>query len=213
MMADLFDRETIYAAINAFIDDEDGDTGILILSDDSVPVEEQDARALTYLIYVQDVLSQRRKKNGGRDTERIDVVVEVLNPKNYDVVRSYSVNNVIISNRYISKMITQVGDKQPLYEFYSDMLTYDEADSESYTSMELYIKRVGDFLLEPPPKCTAAELIRGVYHGAQKLDAENVNMVLGYVTEDDEMTIFSGDQREISVELCADDKLIIYGNH
>ncbi len=180
--ADIYDREKIYDAINAFIDEQDGDTCILILSDDAVPTEDLDARALTYLIYVQDILAQRREANGGKDTERIDVVVEILNPKNYDVVHSYSVNNVVISNRYISKMITQIGDKQPLFEFYSDILTYDSADCPSYTSKELYIKRVGDYLTEVPTRCTAASLVRAVYAAAQELPAANTALVLGYIT-------------------------------
>ncbi|MCD7981754.1 MAG: hypothetical protein LUF32_05505 [Clostridiales bacterium] len=211
--ADLYDRDTIYKAVNDFIDDQDGDTGILILSDDSVPVEDQDATALTYLIYIQDILTQRRAQNGGKDTERIDVVVEILNPKNYDVVHSYSVNNVVISNRYISKMITQIGDKQPLFEFYSDILTYDDPDTEDYTSKELYIKRVGDYLAEVPPHCSAASLIRAVYRAAVERNPDNLDLVLGYVTEDDRMVIFSGDQTKIMVDLKADDKLILYSNH
>ena len=211
--ADIFDREVIYQAINAFIDEQDGDTGILILSDDSVPAEDLDAKALTYLIYVQDILTQRRKANGGKDTERVDVVIEILNPKNYDVVHSYSVNNVVISNRYISKMITQIGDKQPLFEFYSDILTYDSEDASSYTSKELYIKRVADYLTEVPKHCSAASLVRAVYQAAQELSADNTALVLGYVTGEGEMTIFAGDQTQIMLELKPDDKLIVFSNH
>lgn len=211
--ADIYDRDVIYAAINSFIDDQDGDTGILILSDDLVPSEDLDARALTYLIYVQDILSQRRAQNGGKDTERVDVVIEILNPKNYDVVRSYSVNNVVISNRYISKMITQIGEKQALFEFYSDILTYDTQDSSAYVSKELYIKRAGDYFQVLPGACTAADLIRAVYHAALETDSDNTALALGYVTAGGEMTIFAGDQSQIRVELQPDDKLILFSNH
>lgn len=211
--ADIYDRETIYKAINDFIDDQDGDTGILILSDDSVAPEDLDTRALTYLIYVHDVLVQRRAANGGKDTERIDVIVEILNPKNYDVACSYSVNNVVISNRYISKMITQIGEKQPLYEFYTDILSYDSSEDEQYTGMELYIKRAGDYLLDIPPRCSAANLIRAIYHGAKEVDPLDTALLLGYVKEDGEMVIFSGDQTQIMVELTPDAKLILFANH
>ena len=211
--ADIYDRETIYKAINDFIDDQDGDTGILILSDDSVAPEDLDTRALTYLIYVHDVLVQRRAANGGKDTEQIDVVVEILNPKNYDVACSYSVNNVVISNRYISKMITQIGEKQPLYEFYTDILSYDSSEEEQYTGMELYIKRAGDYLLEMPPRCSAANLIRAIYRGAKDIDPLDTALLLGYVKEDGEMIIFTGDQTQIMVELAPGDKLILFSNH
>ena len=211
--ADLYDQKTIYETINRFIDTQDGDTGILILSDDQVPSEETDAGALTYLIYVQDILTQRRTKNGGKDTERIDVVVEILNPKNYDVVLSYNVNNVVISNRYISKMITQIGSKEALFEFYSDILSYDKEDSDEYVSKELYIKRVGDYFKTIPEPCTAGELIRSVCLGMEALDPEGIAIVLGYITKDERMVIFSGDQFRIPVSLDKDDKLILFGNH
>lgn len=211
--ADLYDQKTIYDTINAFIDQQDGDTGILILSDNLVPDESIDANALTYLIYVQDVLTQRRLLNGGKDTERIDVVVEILNPKNYDVVLSYNVNNVVISNRYISKMITQIGSKEALYEFYSDILTYDNEEADVYVSKELYVKRAGDYFKKIPSPCTACELIRSVYLGSEQIDNSLTAIVLGYIKESGEMIIFTGDQYLIPVELTENDKLIIFGNH
>jgi hypothetical protein len=230
--AELFDQELIYKTINDFIDDQDGDTGILILSDDTVPSEDLDASALTYLVYVQDIMSQRKEKYGGKDIERIDVVVEILNPKNYDVVHSYSVDNVVISNRYISKMITQIGEKEALFEFYQDILTYDtgeNAQEKNYISKELYIKRAGDvFSGGLPGPCTAAELIRAVYRSVKEIGEENTAIVLGYFPAnptpefyiennlepgDIAMQIFAGDQRKIKLLIQPDDKLIMFSNH
>lgn len=158
-------------------------------------------------------------------------MVEILNPKNHDVVSDYSVNNVVISNRYISKMIAQVGENEALFELYSDILTYDfdkEAKSlvdtgpaitdRGYESKELYIKRVGDFLIDPPKQCSAAELIRCVYKSVteEKVQPEgfhNTALVLGMVREDGSMTIFTGDQTKQMVSLTPNDKLIIFSNH
>ena len=210
---DIYNDSLIYDAVNRFIDDQDGDTGILILSDDSVLAEDLDANALTYLIYVQDILSRRKEKLAGEEDERIDVVVEILNPKNYDVVRSYSVDNVVISNRYISKMITQIGEKDTLFEFYSDILTYDDADSDQYISKELYVKRVGDIFLSLPEKCTADQLIRAIYIDNKRFGADNLTILLGYISSDRKMVIFAGDQRSFELELQPDDKLILFSNH
>lgn len=212
--ADLYDQKTIYDTLNSFIDDQDGDTGILILSDDSTSTEDYDANALTYLIYVQDVLTKRKAQNGGQDTERIDVVVEILNPKNYDVVTSYSVDNVVISNRYISKMVTQIGEKESLFEFYSDILTYDEDDAEEdYVSNELYIKRVGDYFSRIPPKCTVAQLIRSLHSKVKEANNQNLALALGCIKKGQGMMIFSGYQCKQEIELEADDKLILFSNH
>lgn len=211
--ADIYDEDKIYDTINRFIDDKDGDTAILILSDDSVSQENLDASALTYLIYVQDVLSERKRKGRDKDRDQLDVIVEILNPKNYDVVISYSVDNVVISNRYISKMMTQIGEKDALFEFYQDILTYDDSDTDIYESMELYIKKVGDVFLELPKPCSAMELIRAIYIDNKSFGSDNHTLLLGYISEDKGMTIFSGDQSLIPIELKKEDKLILFSNH
>ena len=227
--ADVFDQEKIYAAINSFIDDQDGDTAILILSDDSVPAEDLDASALTYLIYVQDIIARRKAEKAARGEvdERIDVIVEILNPKNYDVVHSYSVNNVVISNRYISKMITQISEKDTLFDLYVDILTYDSAAAAPFVSKELYIKQAGEFFLELPGPCTAADLIRAVYRDIKAIGSENTASLLGYITDvpqldesgaptgeaEDQLIFFAGDQTQIPVALKPADKLIVFSNH
>jgi len=208
--ADVFDGDIIKKEIADFVSQNEQDTSVLILSDDSAGSEDIDANALTFLIYVQDVIQEYIKKDPDFDRESIDVIVEIVNPKNYDVVRSYSVNNVIISNRYISKMITQISRKESLYEFYRDILTYDDADVTEYNSKELYIKKVNRFFEETPAPCSAAELIRAVY---EMTPEENKAIVIGYIRPGGQMTLFSGCQYEMQVELRDTDKLIVFSNH
>ena len=207
--ADVYDKETVCKAIREFALGHEEDTSVLILSDDAVTTDEMDANALTYLIYVQETITEIQKEFPNFRDGRIDVVVEILNPKNYDIVRSYNINNIVISNRYLSKMITQIGEKDNLYSFYNDILTYDDPDSEC-DSKELYIKPVGTFLRKVPGKCTAAELIRNVYNTSPK---ENRSVVLGCIYQDGGMHIFSGEQNEIVLNLKAEDKLILFSNH
>lgn len=208
--ADIYDAKTICDAINTFVDSNIQDTSILILSDDTVTSDDIDASVLTYLIYVQSIITERERTIKGFDRESIDVVAEILNPKNYDVVHNYSVNNVIISNRYISKMVTQISRKSELFEFYQDILSYDEDADTDYSSKELYIKKVSRFFDELPGKCTAAELIRAVYDAGP---ADNKSVVIGYVRPGGKMVLFTGDQRDITVELTLKDKLILFSNH
>lgn len=210
--ADIFDAELIKNTIEEVIDSHDGDTSLLILSDDYTVTEDIDSAALTYLIYVQDIIFDRQQKDPNFDRESIDVVVEILNPKNYDVVHNYSVDNVVISNRYISKMVTQIGRKQALFEFYSDILTYDEEGAIEFESKELYIKEVDQFFKigEIPPRCTARELIWGVFKASPE---NNKAIVLGYTSPGGKMVLFAGDQDNIEVELTPKDKLIVFSNH
>ena len=209
--ADLFDSELIRRTVEEAVDSHTGDTSLLILSDDGAAEEDIDSAALTYLIYVQDIIFDRQK-DPDFDRESIDVVVEILNPKNYDVVHNYSVDNVVISNRYVSKMITQIGRKQALFEFYSDILTYDREGAEAFSSKELYIKEAARFFRDGvlPPRCTARELILGVFRASPE---NNRAIVLGYCSPGGRMRIFSGDQSAIEVELQPKDKLIVFSSH
>ena len=205
------DKDRICRAISDYVDAHAEDTSVLILSNDKVSAEELDANALTYLIYVQDIVEKKVAENPDFDREKIDIVIELLNPKNYDVVSHYSVNNAVISNRYVSKMVTQIGKDCSLYDFYSDILTYDTGEGETYESKEIYAKTVEDFLEEVPPTCTADALVRAVYEGSPE---GNRAILLGYVQKGTgKITLFAGDLAKISVTLGAKDKLIVFSNH
>lgn len=210
--ADIFDADLIKDTIEAAIDGHKGDTSLLILSDDYTSAEDIDSAALTYLIYVQDIIFDRQQNNPDFDRENIDVIVEILNPKNYDVVHNYSVDNVVISNRYVSKMVTQIGRKQALFEFYSDILTYDEEGATEFSSKELYIKEADQFFRDGkiPRRCTARELIWGVFQASPD---NNKAIVLGYTSPGGKMVLFSGDQESIEVKLTQKNKLIVFSNH
>jgi len=208
--ADIFDRGKIMDMINQIVDENIGDTSILILSDDSVVNEDIDSAALTYLIYVQDIISEHQMRDPDFDESSIDVIVEILNPKNHDVVQNYSRTNIVISNRFISKMVTQISAKREIFDLYSDILIYDDADANSFDSMELYVKPVDEFFEELPEPCSAAQLIRAVYEAGPE---DNKSIVLGYVEHSGNMVIFSGDHSSIHVALKPDDKIILFSNH
>ena len=215
--ADVYDRDLICSTIEEFVDQNEEDTSVLILSDDTVLHEDIDAQAMTNLIYVQDIITEKKRKNPDFDEESIDLIVEILDPKHHDVVSSYSVKNVVISNRYISKMITQIGEKQALFDFYNDILRYDDADSTSYDSKEIYVKKVSRFFDEVPAPCKADQLIRAVYaattNPALPEELRNPAIVLGYVKPGGRMVLFSGNQTKIDVQLEKRDKLILFSNH
>lgn len=210
--ADIFDAALIKDTIENAIDSHNGDTSLLILSDDDTAAEDIDSAALTYLIYVQDIIFDRQKNDPNFNRESIDVVVEILNPKNYDVVHNYSVNNVVISNRYISKMVTQIGRKQALFEFYSDILTYDEEGTTEFESKELYVKEADQFFRdgEIPRRCTARELIWAVFKASPD---NNKAIILGYTVPGGRIVLFVGDQDKTEVELTHKNKLIVFSNH
>lgn len=210
--ADIYDNELICRNIEEFVSANEEDTSILILSDDEALNENIDAGALANLVYVQDIINKKLEENPDFDEESIDIIVEIIDPKHHDIVNSYSVNNVVISNRYISKMITQISEKEALFDFYTDILTYDEdGDLGIYDSKEIYIKKVSRLFTELPGKCTAEQLVRAVYEAS--LEDNNPTIVLGYVKPGGRTVLFSGDRSAIEVELESCDKLVVFTSH
>lgn len=215
--AEIYDKDLICSTIDNFVSSNKEDTSVLILSDDATLNEDIDANALANLVYVQDIINDKKYKNPDFDVESIDVIVEIIDPKHHDVVNSYSVNNVVISNRYISKMITQIGEKEALFDFYTDILTYDEGESDTYESKEIYIKKVKRYFTEVPKPTTADKFIRAVYNASIDdsipLEKQNPTIVLGYVKPGVNIVLFSDDQKDTNVELDLNDKLILFSNH
>lgn len=216
--ASIYDKDIISKTIEDFYDANTGDISVLILSDDEVLNEELDANALTNLVYVRDIIENKKEENPGFDVESIDVIVEIIEPKHHDIVSSYSINNVVISNRYISKMIMQVGEKEALFDFYNDILTYDTDEGRSgYESKEIYTKKVGDFFKKIPEETDAEQFIRAVYYASIDpsipKEKQNPTIPLGYVKPGGEMVVFGGNQSEINVKLEQRDKLIVFSNH
>ena len=214
--ADIYDKDLICSTVDKFVSSNDEDKSILILSDDSVLNEDIDANALANLVYVRDIINKKVAEDASFNIEKIDVIVEIIDPKHHDIVNSYSVNNVIISNRYISKMITQISEFEALYEFYTDILSYDDAETEEYNSKEIYVKKVKRYFNGIPKPTTADKLIRAVY--SESLDEKisgfvNPTIVLGYVKSNGEMVIFGGDLTQIPVKLEEHDKLILFSAH
>jgi len=215
--ADIYDKDLICSTIDRFVSSYDEDTSVLILSDDSALNENIDANALANLVYVQDIINQKIEEDPDYDLGKIDVIVEIIDPKHHDVVNSYSVNNVVISNRYISKMITQLGEKEALYDFYNDILSYDDIDGQQGDSKEIYAKKVHRYFDEIPEECSAYELVTALYDATTDPTLNNgkINptLALGYVKHNGEMILFGGDLTELRVKLEPNDKIILFSSH
>ena len=208
--ADIYERELICSKISEYVSQHEEDTSILILSDDTVSEESIDSQALANLVYVQDIIFRKKKENPDFDEHSMDMIVEIIDPKHHDIVSSYSVDNVVISNRYISKMITQIGEKDYLFDFYKDILTYDTDLTDGFDSMEIYTKRASKLFNTIPEKCPARALIQGVYRASVK--ENNPTVILGYINGDG-MHLFGGDLDSTEVEIMPNDLIVVYSNH
>ena len=214
--ADVYDKDLICSTIEEFVDANEEDTSILVLSDDSVLSGEIDSAAITNLIYIRDIVRNKKLREPNFDEGKMDIIVEIINPKHYDIIKNYNVNNVVISNIFISKMICQLGEKDIMFDFYNDILTYDDND-ESFESKELYAKVVEEFYSEVPKKAAAEDIIRATYYASVDPSLPNNKktntIVLGYVKPSGVMTLFGGDELKKEVELEPKDKIILFADH
>lgn len=215
--ADIYDNELICSTIEDFVSKNEEDTSVLILSDDAALNEDIDASALANLVYVRDIVNKKVAENPEFDAESIDIIVEIIDPKHYDIVNSYSINNVVISNRYISKMISQISEYEALFDFYNDILSYDSgALEEGFVSKEVYIKKAKRYFDEIPGETTADQLVRAVFNESinkEEFDCSNPTIVLGYVKPGGNLVLFGGDLSQITVNLDERDKLILFSAH
>ena len=152
------------------------------------------------------------KKNPDYDRQRLNMIVEITDPRHYDIVKGYHRVDAVISNRFTGNIITQIGEKEAIYDFYKDLLSYSSEQGGQCRKPQL--RKVSSFFKETPPPCTAYDLVRAVFE-ASVASAEASNkrypaLVLGYVNADGETVIFSGDLAQINVSLKAEDKVIIY---
>ena len=122
----------------------------------------------------------------------------------------------MISNRYISKMITQISENYALYSFYADIMTYDIEGSGGFDSKEVYIKNAGKYYSVLPPKASSVlSVIQSTYDASRGFwsSDDDFATLLGYVDVRGEMHLFSGNLEEQTVTLTAADKLVIFSNH
>ena len=213
--AKINDEDTINSVIAGFITEHPDDSSILILSDDTMTDEDVDAKAMTYLIYAKDNIT-RVRKNRRNEAFDIDIIVEIIDPKHYDIIKSYDINNVVISNRYISKMITQISENYALYNFYADIMTYDAESVSGFDSKEVYIKPAKKYYSTLPAKGSPLlSVVRETYHASIGFwnSKNDFAMLLGVVDSRGEMRLFSGNLAEQDITIGRDDKLIIFSNH
>ena len=210
---DMYDIDKTFEAISRLLLNTSEETGILILSDDTALDENADSAALMYLVYVQDYIKEMLRKNPGYDKNRIKTVVELTDPRHYDIVRGYDRADAVISNRFTGNIITQIGEKEAIYAFYKGLLRY-AADKTGGQNKKVQVKKVSSFFKETPAPCTAHELVRAVFEAsvssAGGAKGRRPAMVLGYIKAGGETVIFSGDLSELHVSLQAEDKVIVY---
>ena len=208
---DIYHIDKTTQTIERLLFDASEETSILILSDDTELDEYADSSALMHLVYIQDFIKEMLRKNPGYDKKKIKTIVEITDPRHYDIVKGYDMVEAVISNRFTGNIITQIGEKESIYNFYMGLLSY-SSEQPGGSGKKPQIKKVSSFFKETPPPCTAYDLVRAVFDasaasGSQK---QYPALVLGYIKANGETIVFSGDLTEINVSLEPEDKIVVY---
>ncbi|MBR2590865.1 MAG: hypothetical protein IKE65_08070 [Clostridia bacterium] len=210
---DMYNIDKTLQRISPLLFNTPEETCILILSDDTELNENADSSALLYLTYIQDFIKQMLRKNPGYDNKRVKTIVEITNPGHFDIVKGYNMVDAVISNRFAGNIITQIGEKEFIYDFYKELLRY-SSDKPGAQNKKPQLQKVSSFFKEMPPACTAYDLVRAVFEAsvssADASEKQSPALVLGYVKAGGETIIFSGDLSKINVSLEAEDKIIVY---
>ena len=132
-----------------------------------------DSRAITNLLKI----SQAAKES------ETSLIIELVNPRNAQITTRYGIKYSILTNRYISRIISQTSKNPVFYPFIEDLFTYDEesSDEESY---EMYIHEASELISFDEKKQyvfeTPSHLVRSFY----EQNPNDPYVVIGIVNED-----------------------------
>jgi len=154
---------------------------ILILSEDYLEPKDYDSDVLITLLLIQDIAHKHHA----------EIVIELLDPRHFNIAKSYNIQNTIISNEYISKIITQLSKNRKLYVLYHDLLTYDPADSEEET-YEVYAYEASDIFKNQLPLSFSsyAEFIYSCF-----MSGKGKYIMIGFI-KDEKLQLFKGNLDE-----------------
>ncbi len=168
---------------------------ILILSKDNLDLSEYDADVLITLLLTQDIAKKHKA----------EFVVELLEPKHFEIAQSYNVQNTIISNEYVSRLITQLSKNRNLYYLFNELLTYDSGEVGTETN-EVYIYKAEDIIQGVYP-FNFESVSEFVY--SMLINSKNEHIPIGLI-KNHKMRIFKGDldkQEDLIIE--SDDYIVL----
>ena len=168
-----------------------GEKELLILSDDSVKKDDQDANIFISLMHIA---KNFRMKN------EFSILAEVMDPKNMISVKDFGVDGTVVSNRMISLLITHLVKNKSAKSFFESLLKLDDNDNEE---IKVFIEKAENVLDidEPLVFENKAELVCSFYYSFDRkrmlvgVLKENVTLYMaGDLDENKAVTIDKEDQ-------------------
>ena len=157
---------------------------ILLASSDNNLCGDPDSKAITNLLKISLVAKE----------SATSLIIELVNPRNAQITTRYGIKYSILTNRYISRIISQTSKNPIFYPFIEDLFTYDE-ESSSEESYEMYIHEASELIAFEDRQQyvfeTPSHLVRSFY----EQNPEDPYIVIGIVNEE------KGDSMQYNVKL------------
>jgi len=166
---------------------------ILLLSDEAQPNDAMDANVLNNLLYLKRFLSRKG----------INIIVELLDPKNDPLIKDFKIENTIISNKIISLLLSKLALFPRTEKFYDDLLTI-MPHEDGKDAQAISVKQVTAVFKEGPPQTFAnvKSLVASLYHAYDK------KVIPIGIIRNDKVQIFTGELHKTLFTLNPDDYLI-----
>ncbi|MFP4286837.1 MAG: DUF423 domain-containing protein [Candidatus Izemoplasmataceae bacterium] len=150
---------------------------LLLLSNDATTQDLLDANVINTLIYIESHLKRKD----------IQVIVELLDPKNDYLIKDFSIKNTIISNKIISLLLSKLALFPETALFYEDLLTIAPSQSGK-DDYAITVKNAALVINEAFPLTfnSMKEAIKSYYESTKK-----TMMLLG-IFKEEVLTIFEG---------------------
>lgn len=102
------------------VEDTEKHVKIVLLSDETQESDSLDANVINNLIQLEGLI----------DRKDCTIIVELLDPKNAQIIKDFSINNTIISNKMISLLLSKLALFPKTASFYENLLTLEIDETE-----------------------------------------------------------------------------------
>ena len=97
-----------------------GFDSVIVLSKEGVSIEERDVNVLTAVLLMSEVTFSDSKGT------RPQVIVELLDPRNLEIIGEYGISDVVVTTQLVSHLIAQCIRSPELKDLFDSLLNYGE---------------------------------------------------------------------------------------
>jgi len=171
-------------------------TTIVLLSNESQEIESLDANVIETLIYIQGNITRKD----------VNIIVELLDPKNDHIIKDFDIENTIISNKIISLLLSKLALYKETAPFYENLLTI-KSDTTGKDDQNIFIVPANQYIKEELPIKfdSVKQFLISIYHSSGKK-----YVPIGIIDTHNRLKIFEGDMTTTQFSAEDTDQIILF---